>query len=51
VGLSVIQLWRGEEWETEILLDGREVAKPSFEGLHRILFKDEERPRHGIYIG
>ncbi|CZR66987.1 uncharacterized protein PAC_16886 [Phialocephala subalpina] len=51
VGLSVIQLWRREEWETEIRLDGREVAKPSFEGLHRILLEDEDRPRHGIYIG
>jgi hypothetical protein len=51
LGLSVIQLWRMEEWETEIQPDGREVAKPSSEGLHRILHEDEDRPRHGIYIG
>lgn len=51
LGLSVIQLWGREEWATEIQPHGREVAKPSFEGLHKILHEDEDRPRHGFYIG
>lgn len=51
LGLSLIQLWRREEWETELQLHGREVAKPRFEGLHSILHEDEDRPRHEIYIG
>jgi hypothetical protein len=51
LGLSIIQLWQREEWETELGLDRLEVAKPNFEVLHAILNDPEDGLRHqDIYI-
>lgn len=51
LGLSIIQLWRREDWETELGPDGRETAKPSLALLLDILHDDEDGARHHISIG
>lgn len=52
LGLSIIQLWQREDWETELEVDGSEVAKPNFEILRAILNDDDGGLRHqDIYIG
>lgn len=50
LGLSIIQLWRREDWETELGLDGREIAKPSFKLFQMILDEEDDGHRRDIYI-
>lgn len=52
LGLSIIQLWQREDWDTELEIDGSEVAKPNFEIIRAILNDDDGGLRHqDIYIG
>lgn len=54
LGLSVIQLWRREVWESELIEEDRtwkEMAKTSFELLRRMLHKDETWLQQEVHIG
>jgi len=52
LGLSVIQLWRREAWDTKLgFHDGRVVAKPTFDLLYELLDEDKTRSYEDIIIG
>jgi hypothetical protein len=52
LGLSIIQLWQREEWESQLSLDGLEEAKPNSEVLRAILIDSKDGLQHQvIYVG